>query len=157
MCVLLALSCGPVVAGGRAHAQEEGNPALTERPLTGARPSYAEYRRSELQYLAARARKGLIGTAVATGVGVALVAPALAKECVRIVAPLPINDLRCSRAGRALLGTGYPLLIGGAAGLIITAIMLGVREGKIRSLDQQIAYGESRAVRWDPARLAFVF
>jgi hypothetical protein len=55
------------------------------------------------------------------------------------------------------VGIGYPLFIGGIIGVMITGIMFGVRKGKLRRLNDRIAYDKSRAVRWDPAASRFVF
>ncbi len=54
-------------------------------------------------------------------------------------------------------GIGSPLFSGGLIGVLITGIMFGVRKGKLRRLDDRIAYQKSRAIRWDPAGLCLVF
>lgn len=119
--------------------------------------SYDEYRLNELEYLAKRSRTGLISTSAVTAVGIALVAPALARECVRVASSASYDDLRCTGTGKTLLGVGVPLLAAGATGLLVTAIMFGVRKGKIRSIQNRLAYERHRAVRWDPTEHAFAF
>lgn len=140
-----------------ARAQEGPGVGTTEPHASAKRISYDEYRRVELAYLAKRSRTGLLSTSAATAVGVALVAPALAKECVRIASSASSDDLRCTTTGKRLLGVGVPILVAGAMGILVTAIMFGVRRGKLRSVEDRIAYDQHRAVRWDPARAAFSF
>ena len=67
------------------------------------------------------------------------------------------TELRCTTAGRALVGIGWPLFVGGITGVLISGIMFGVRQGKLRRLNDRLAYEKSRAVRWDPASSRFVF
>jgi hypothetical protein len=97
------------------------------------------------------------GSVVAVGVlGTALVFPALANQCFTFNVQGATN-IRCTSAGKAMLGIGWPLFMGGLMGVVITGIMFGVRKGKLRRLDDRIAYEKSRAVRWDPAGSRFVF
>jgi hypothetical protein len=51
---------------------------------------------------------------------------------------------------------GMVLALGGAAGMIATGILLGVRKGKRRSL-QEADYGTPRRVQWDLAQSRLVF
>ncbi|UCF46934.1 MAG: hypothetical protein JSU89_07055 [Myxococcales bacterium] len=146
-----------VASVGDASAQEGAGDTAKELAAPREQLSYDEYRRNELEYLAKRSRTALISTSAVAAVGIALVAPALVRECVRITSSASFDDLRCTSTGQVLLGVGYPILIGGVTGVLVTAIMLGVRKGKIRGLNDRIAYEESRAVRWDPARSMFVF
>jgi hypothetical protein len=67
------------------------------------------------------------------------------------------GQIQCTRAGKAMLGIGYPLFLGGITGVLVSGIMYGVRKGKLRRLNDRMAYEKSRAVRWDPARSRFVF
>lgn len=140
-----------------ASAQESSNKTATELEAPVEQLSYEEYRRNELEFLAKRSRTALISTSAVAAVGVALVAPALAIDCVRVASSSSFDDVRCSSRGKALLGVGIPFLVAGATGVMVTAIMFGVRKGKIRHLEDRIAYEASRAVRWDPARSVFVF
>jgi hypothetical protein len=50
-----------------------------------------------------------------------------------------------------------PLFVGGLTGVLVSGIMFGVRKGKLRRLNDRMAYEKSRAVRWDPASSRFVF
>ena len=102
-------------------------PATPSAQATIPPKPYDEYKREELEQSSRRSRNALIGTSAATVVGTALV------------------------------GIGYPLFIGGIMGVMITGIMFGVRKGKLRRLNDRIAYDKSRAVRWDPAASRFVF
>jgi len=159
--VASALMLVLVVSAGDARAQDSAKDSAsvmpTEPTAAPERPSYLEYRRNELKYLAKRSRTGLISGSAATAVGVAFVAPAIVRECVRITSSPSVDDFRCTNAGKALLGVGAPILIGGVTTLLVTGIMFGVRKGKIRSIDDRLVYEKYRAVHWDPARSVFVF
>ena len=150
--------CALTTPIGSAGAEEDPNDlAAAEAEAPPVRLSYDEYRRNELEFLAGRSRIALISTSVAAAVGGALVAPALVTECVRITSSSSFDDIRCSTAGKALLGVGIPILVAGALGVIISGTMFGVRRGKIRNLDNRIAYEKSSAIRWDPSRAVFEF
>ena len=154
--LLLAVALAPLVfprpVGAEDVAIEAPAPATPSHELT-----YEEFRRDQLEYLAKRSRRWLIGSAAATAAGIALVTPAAVNECVRVASSASYDDLRCSTTGQALLGVGIPLLIAGATGVLVTAIMLGTRKGKIRHIDDRRAYEQSRAMRWDPVSSRFVF
>ncbi len=45
----------------------------------------------------------------------------------------------------------------GVTGVLISGIMFGVRKGKLRRLEDRMAYEKSRAIRWDPHTSRFVF
>ena len=160
---ILALLCAFAAPLGSAKAQDAAADASAEAPLPPeavpppARLSYDEYRLNELEFLAGRSRIALISTSVAAAVGGALVAPALVTECVRITSSSSFDDIRCSTAGKALLGVGIPILVAGALGVIISGTMFGVRRGKIRNIENRIAYEKSSAIRWNPSRAAFEF
>jgi hypothetical protein len=131
-------------------------PATPSAQATIPPKPYDEYKREELEQSSRRSRNALIGTSAATVVGTAFLFPGLAKQCVTFNIG-STNEIRCTTAGKALVGIGYPLFIGGIMGVMITGIMFGVRKGKLRRLNDRIAYDKSRAVRWDPAASRFVF
>ena len=133
-------------------------PVVDAPPGEAAPPqkTYEEYKRHTLEKGALRSRNALIGTAAATVVGTALVFPALVNQCFTFNIA-GTSNIRCTTAGKAMLGIGWPLFFGGMTGVVVTAIMLGVRKGKLRRLDDRMAYEKSRAVRWDPAGSRFVF
>ena len=148
---------------GRVTAQDNGvtdaPPASTAPPAPTAPPaaqSYDEYKLHQLEESSLRSRNVLIGTAAATVVGAALVFPALANQCITFEFG-GNTQIRCTTAGKVMLGFGYPLFVGGTIGMLVSGIMLGVRKGKLRRLNDRIAYEKSRAVRWDPASSRFVF
>lgn len=151
-----------LVAGaldGRATAQDEvvtEAPAAPSTQAPSSTSSYDEYKRDRLEETSLRSRNVLIGTAAATVVGAALVFPALANQCVSFELN-GTTQFQCTSGGRVMLGFGYPLLIGGSIGVLVSGIMLGVRKGKLRRLNDRIAYEKSRAVRWDLASSRFVF
>lgn len=162
---VLALLLVTSAFAGSARADE---PTVIEAPPAGSAQlgyvtqpstSYDEYRQRELHESSRRSRNALIGLSASTVVGTALLFPGLARQCVVIrFDSLDTNDqLRCTTAGKALVGIGWPLFIGGATGVLISGIMFGVRKGKLRRLEDRMAYEKSRAVRWDPASSRFVF
>jgi hypothetical protein len=118
--------------------------------------SYEEYRRDELEVGARRARNALIGLSVAAGVGAAIGIPGEVRQCSWEPLPGGVEQYSCSRAGRLLVGFGYPLLFGGAIGALASGIVFGVRKKKIRELNEAIARRE-RAFRWDVRSSRFVF
>jgi len=152
-CMVLAL----VLPVGGASAQDSPAVTSSETPAVSVSPSYLEYRRNELAYLAKRSRIRLLSSSAVAAVGIAPAAPAAAQECVVKATSASFDEIRCTNAGKALMGVGAPLLIAGVTGVLVTAIMLGVRKGKIRNIDDQLAYERHRAVRWDPRRSAFAF
>ena len=142
-----------------ASSTPAGEAPVVDAPPGEAPPlqkSYEEFKRATLEKSARRSRNALIGTAAATVVGTALVFPALINQCFRFNLPSSSN-LQCTKGGKAMLGIGIPLFWGGMTGVVVTAIMFGVRKGKLRRLDDRMAYEKSRAVRWDPVGSRFVF
>lgn len=151
----LAVALVATVGTGPAYAEELDlrlDPDLIEpQPLT-----YEEYRLRELQRTAKRSRNALIGTSAAAAVGFALVASAASSQCESVDID-GTSQYECSRAGDALLGVGSPLVIGGLTGALVSGIILGVRKGKIRRLNDSFVPTKTRAVRWDERSSRFVF
>ena len=137
-----------------AKAHEHPSVTATER---SDGMSYEEFRLKQLRYLAGRSRTGVIVSSAVTVAGVSLVAPAFVKDCVRVASSSSFDDLRCSTRGKALLGVGIPVLLGGTISLLITGIMFGVRKGRIRAIEDRLEYQRRRALRWDAAQGAFAF
>lgn len=161
--LLLALSIVALETG--AHADE---PLITEAPASSnqlgyvTRPSmsYDEFRQRELHESSRRSRNALIGLSATTVVGAALGFSGSLRQCYVVVVTYqsgPSEELRCTPAGKALVGIGWPLFSIGVTGVLITGIMFGVRKGKLRRLEDRMAYEKSRAVRWDPRTSRFVF
>lgn len=147
---------------GTAYAQDgtEAPPMVTTTPGGYPPPTpqrkYEEYRREELQLGIKRTRIALIATSASLAVGIALVAPAFSGDrCVEN--SFDNNSYSCTTAGKALLGVGSPFAIVGFWGVIVSGIMLGVRKGKLRRLNERIAYQSDAKFRWDPYRSKFVF
>jgi len=121
--------------------------------------SYAQFEIEELERKAKRSRNALIGTSVAAAVGLALVLPAAASQCDSV----EVNgdtSYECTGTGDALIRAGSPLVIGGLTGAVVSGIILGVRKGKLRRLNDSFAASSStkkRAVRWDERSSRFVF
>ncbi|MBT8453958.1 MAG: hypothetical protein KJO40_18495 [Deltaproteobacteria bacterium] len=161
--VSLALSIVALETG--AHADQ---PIITEAPassnqlgyVTQPTGSYDEFRQRELHESSRRSRNALIGLSASAVLGTALVFPGLIRQCYLIQLNSlsgASEELRCTPAGKALVGVGWPLFVGGLTGVFISAIMFGVRKGKLRRLENRMAYEKSRAFRWDPRSSRFVF
>ncbi|MGD8608045.1 MAG: hypothetical protein PVH21_12185 [Myxococcales bacterium] len=146
-----------VLGGGAASADDVPSSEGAAATEPSHELSYEEYRLKQLHYLAGRSRKGLIASSAVMAAGVALVTPAFVTDCVRVASSSSFDDLRCTTRGKALLGVGIPILLGGTLSLLITGLMFGVRKGRIRATEDQLEYERRRAVRWDPARGAFAF
>ncbi|NND27537.1 MAG: hypothetical protein HKN97_02940 [Myxococcales bacterium] len=159
----LALSAVALESGAHADA-----PIITEAPagsnqlgyVTQPTGSYDEFRQRELHESSRRSRNALIGLSASAVLGTAFVFPGLIRQCYLIQLNSvsgASEELRCTPAGKALVGVGWPLFVGGLTGVFISAIMFGVRKGKLRRLENRMAYEKSRAFRWDPRSSRFVF
>jgi hypothetical protein len=162
-------------AAGFAHAQEAqpAQPApeasvaqVPAQPVTVASPpptvqdkhlAYDMYRRDELRRSVPRTRNALIGTSVSFGVGLALLIPVWAGDHCVTYNFGDTSNYECDTTGKVLTGIGAPLAWGGALGMIVSGIMLGVRKGKIRRLDQKIMLTSDRKLQWDPSTSRMVF
>jgi hypothetical protein len=161
---ILSLALSITAFESSARADE---PIITEAPggsnqlgyVTEPSTSYDEFKQRELQESSRRSRNALIGLSASTALGAALWFPGVIRQCyvVQFNDIQATEDLRCSRAGRALVGVGFPLFFGGSLGVLISGIMFGVRKGKLRRLEDRMAYEKSRAFRWDPSSSRFVF
>lgn len=142
-----------------ATASAEGAEIVLETPAEAVQPrmTYAEFRLKELEQGVRRSGIALGATTGAAVLGTALLFPGLIRQCWLVQVPGDSDQVQCSRAGKALVGVGYPLFLGGILGMITTGIMYGVRKGKVRKLKRDIAYQKSRAVQWDPAASVFRF
>ena len=120
--------------------------------------AYQEFQLEELERKSKRSRNALIGTSVAAAVGLALVLPAASSQCESVEANGE-SSYECTRTGDALIRAGSPLVIGGLTGAVVSGIILGVRKGKIRRLNDSFAASSTkkRAVQWDERKGRFVF
>lgn len=80
----------------------------------------------------------------------------LAVRCIVVYAPEG-SPPACGRGAEAGFITSAFVLGAGFFGTIVTGIMLGVRRGKLRRLDDRHRQQSSPAVSWDPDRGRFVF
>ena len=157
--VFIALAFSLAASLGAPEARAEETLDLKLDPELAPEPpplTYEDYKLEELQRTAKRSRNALIGTSAAAAVGLALVIPAASGQC-QSVDVGGKSEYECTRAGDALLRTGSPLVIGGLTGALVSGIILGVRKGKIRRLNDTFAPTKSRAVRWDERSSRFVF
>ena len=115
------------------------------------------YRHAVLSWRSLKTRNILIGSSVATAVGVALVFPAEFTQCGDTGPEGEMTLNRCSPGGKAMVVIGYPLLLVGGVAMIASGIVLGVSNGQLRRFEQRASRRRTRALRWDPARSGFVF
>jgi hypothetical protein len=158
------LLLGFIVAAGafsrEAHAEE---PAQVEHPdftLVIEEPAdrellYYDFKRQQLEESARRSRNALIGLGATLAVGAAVYFP-LAVRCIVVYAPEG-SQPACGRGAEAGFITSGFVLGAGFFGTIVTGIMLGVRKGKLRRLDDRHRQRDLRAVSWDPDRGRFEF
>jgi hypothetical protein len=107
------------------------------------------YTLEEMDVRVRRAGFGLGGSGVSLVIGAMLLASGISGEC-GWGGDVPREKCdRLAYAGAALAG-------GGAAGMIATGILLGVRKRK-RSRLREADYGRPRRVQWDLARSRVVF
>ena len=97
-----------------------------------------------------RARKGLIGSGVALGVGGVLFGVSYMDFRIWASADSPPPSWQ-----RPVRVTGGVLMVGGAASMIATGVLLGVRKRKLRRLEEA-DYGRPRRVQWDLAQSRLV-
>ncbi|MGB5812940.1 MAG: hypothetical protein WBG86_20575 [Polyangiales bacterium] len=152
---LVVVALGAVVPA--AAAEDPSATVVEDPPSTDLRRSYEEYRFEDLERRTRVTGNALIGTTAATALGMVFLFPGLARQCTTIQNFDGTESLDCTTAGKALVGIGFPLFIGGLTGMLITGIMYGVRRGKVRRHEQRMAFDTHRVVRWDPAAARFVF
>ncbi len=139
-----------------ALADDEFDLRLEPDAAPGYKLSYEDYRLQELERTSRRSRNALIGTSAAAAVGLLLVIPAAGSQCESVEVGGQ-SEYQCTRAGDALLGVGSPLVVGGLTGALVSGIILGVRKGKMRRLNDSFQPTRARAVQWDERRSRFVF
>lgn len=154
--LVFVLALCPSLSFGVARADDELVLDLNPDTLLKHELSYQEYKLQELQRTSLRSRNALIGTSVAAAAGLALVIPAASSQCDSV----QINgqdEYECTRAGDVLYRIGSPLVFGGLTGAVVSGIILGVRKGKIRRMNDSFSSSRARAVRWDERSSRFVF
>lgn len=148
----------PTAFGGTARADDEIILWLPE-PNPEPKLAYEQFQLEALERKAKRSRNALIGTSAAAAVGLALVLPAASSQCESVEIDGK-SSYECTRTGDALIRAGSPLVIGGLTGAVVSGIILGVRKGKMRRLNDSVSASSSskkRAVQWDERRSRFVF
>ena len=93
-----------------------------------------------------------MGSAVALGLGGAVFGISFIEICILSFG----EDCPEPSWHRPVRITGGVLMAGGAAGMLVSGILLGVRKGQRRKL-QEAHYGVRRRVQWDLARSRLVF
>jgi len=138
--------------GERAAEGEESNePAAQDTivappgaVLAQASDPYDTYAVRHAEDQVKRARNGLIATSVAFGVGWVFIGAA-SSQCNRDAS----NAFVCNDAGRALGTIGMISAGGGLIGMIVTGILLPVRQKKERDLRRSIHQRQPARLRWD--------
>ena len=97
------------------------------------------------------ARNGLIGSAAAFALGWIFVGVAIPR-CANTH-----SGLSCTNAGSVHMTIGLGFTSAGAAGMLISGILLGARNAKKRDLERALPWRRSARFRWDPRSGAFVF
>jgi hypothetical protein len=67
------------------------------------------------------------------------------------------GSLSCTNAGAVHMTIGLASTSAGAAGMLISGILLGVRNAKKRDLKTKLPWHRNARLRWDPRSSAFVF
>ena len=137
-------------------AGEEGSPSL-EYADPGSNPPNIKWGldwslHEDMDPAVRRARIGLITSAAVLAVGGVLFGISYVDFRV-LRPPPPTPDPEWQHPVRI---TGVTLMAGGAAGMIATGALLGVRKRKLRE-PQEADYGRPRRVQWDLARSRLVF
>jgi hypothetical protein len=154
--ISLALALAAATQPTSALADDQLDLTLEPDAAPAYKLSYEEYRLEELERTSKRSRNALIGTSAAAAVGLLLVIPAASSQCSSVEVGGE-SDYQCTSAGDTLLKVGSPLVIGGLTGALVSGIILGVRKGKMRRLNDSFQPTRSRAVQWDERSSRFVF
>jgi hypothetical protein len=110
------------------------------------------YTLEEMEVRVRRAKIGVGVSAVPIFIGGVLMIGAMGDFSVDFSPPAPEEQKKEERLGRA----AAVLAVGGAASMIATGILLGVRKRKLRTF-QEVADLGHRRVQWDLARSRLVF
>jgi hypothetical protein len=140
----------PAVAPGHVTTEPPAQPTAEIRYVTARPPPTVDgYTLEELNVRIRRARIGLYATTGLTVVGIPLMIVG-AQRC------LAVTD--CGGTYRRLAGAGAIIATLGGTGMLVTAIMLGVRKGKRRALERGMRFHSSeRRIEWDLATARVVF
>ena len=142
----------PPVKAEPADAAQESNEATVEgtivappgATLTQVSDPYDTYAVWRAEDQVKRARNGLIATSIAFGVGWIFMGSA-ASQCNRDMN----NELVCNNAGRVLGTIGIVSTGGGLVGMVVSGILLPVRQKKERDIRRSIHQGKPARLQWD--------
>lgn len=141
------------------NAQQESTivvePAPDTMSLSLQNEDPIDHRLKHFEERSRRARISLIATSATTAVGIGLAAGG-ASQCDEFVR-FGSDDYICNDTGDALIGVGGALFLAGSIGMIVSGIILGVSNKRIRELRREHRPYARRPVRYDPRRSAFVF
>jgi hypothetical protein len=148
-------SIGVVVSSIMLGVRNGKKRALMHRTVQGLRGPEREVFRihhfEDAQDRSLRARNGLIGSSAAFAVGWIFTGVAIPR-CAR-----SNGSLSCTNAGAVHMTIGLASTSAGAAGMLISGILLGVRNAKKRDLKTKLPWHRNARLRWDPRSSAFVF
>ena len=148
-------SVGVFVSGIMLGVRNGKKKALVHRTaqlLSGPeRQAFRIHQFEDAQDRSLKARNGLIGSAAAFALGWIFVGVAIPR-CAKTN-----GALSCTNAGSVHMTIGLGFTSAGAAGTLISGILLGVRNAKKRDLERGLPWRRSARFRWDPQSGAFVF
>lgn len=124
---------------------------LTGDGVTPPPLSFDTYRLTDAQDRSRRARNGLIGSTALFAVGWIFLGVAIPR------CEAGTNELLCTSPGYAYMTIGLTLTGAGAIGMVVSGILLGVRNGHKRTLARTIGRRPGARFRWDPRSASFVF
>jgi hypothetical protein len=119
-------------------------------PIEWTGPFY-EYALADARDRSLRARNALIGSAASFALGWVFL-PFAFPRCERLS-----SGIECTTAGYVHMTLGLGFAAAGSAGMIVSGILLGVRNANRRWLHRAGQRREGARLRWDPQSGAFVF
>jgi ABC-type cobalt transport system substrate-binding protein len=140
-----------IMLGVRNGKKRELERRTLQRLAAPYRAAFHTYQLEDAQDRRLRARNGLIGSAAAFAVGWIFVGVAIPR-CGQTN-----TGLTCTDAGFVHMTIGLGFTSAGAAGMLISGILLGVRNAKKRDLERSSPWRQGARLRWDPQSGAFVF
>ena len=140
-----------IMLGVRNGKKRELERRTLQRLAAPYRAAFHTYQLEDAQDRRLRARNGLIGSAAAFAVGWIFVGVAIPR-CGQTN-----TGLTCTDAGFVHMTIGLGFTSAGAAGMLISGILLGVRNTKKRDVERSSPWRQGARLSWDPGSGAFVF
>ncbi len=131
-----------------------GTPVVvTEAPSNGAAAYQrtTELRLQRWEDKSRRARNALIATSATFGVSWVFLGVAIS-HCTE-----DFIGYACDNTGDVLGAIGGVMFWGGGIGMIVSGILLGVRNKRVREVEREMREIQTSGFRWDPKTARFVF